>query len=101
MPKAVYGELKGLFFSKRGCVLTLRWKGGGHPCGISYPIDEFESPALAFEVEAVNRALGGSQSGSIYQLPSGVYVHRYKNSLQLTQALGGSCILQLCAWVYG
>ena len=78
VPRVVVGSLHCLFFGKRARLLTLPFKGHGHPCGTSYPIEQFDCADLDSELEDVRAELGVvSLRNSVHKLPCGVYTHVY------------------------
>ena len=78
VPRVVVGSLHCLFFGKRARLLTLPFKGHGHPCGTSYPIEQFDCADLDSELEDVKAELGVvSLRNTVHKLPCGVYTHVY------------------------
>ena len=57
LSRLVVEEIQCIFFGKRTKLITLRYKGAGHPSGSSYPIEDFEAKELESELDEVERGL--------------------------------------------
>ena len=91
LSRLVVGEIQCIFFGKRTKLITLKYKGAGHPSGQSYPMEDFEAKELESELDEVERGLGldsrsqrqshsHTQRGRIFNIGSGIYVHIYTNT---------------------
>ena len=85
LSRLVVEEIQCIFFGKRTKLITLRYKGAGHPSGSSYPIEDFEAKELESELDEVERGLdldsrSHTPRGRVFNIGSGRYVHIYTHT---------------------